>query len=996
VVTALQGTARLTRPTIPTPVDLRFRDGLAVRDVVNTAEKSLVRILFGGKSTVTVRELSRLEVREEALPGGATLSVHELSAGAILVNVARQLLRPGDEVQIRTPNAVAAVRGTTLSADCNTILHRCTFAVLAGNALVTPFGGSAVALRPNTVVAVTGTPATGVQTDPLQTLTPAQATQVMQQYAVKPPIQAAANQQQTGEAQLRTATQLVSAVTGTPMPPSSSASIAPSTADPTTSVVAAPVAADVSEVVEGDTSDDPDVPPPEPPPGPPELPPVVPPMKFILSGVNTTPTPVFPLTGSFTLSAPDSLFEVPVDGNATIAGPLLDAIGATMMLGSHALLIDGALTSLSMNPLFRFEASTSTIGGSLVVVGPQGAFNASGPLLEVTSSILTTSGGPLIVVEAGGTFAVTSLGTSPLLSLQAGILSTSGSLLDLRESAVALVGPVVKLGQRSLLTNARGPVLRIDGGFLSADAILTTDGIGNQMFLAGSLMDLSHATVTLRKVFDIPVGNSDILVQTLTPGEPSIRLQGSTLTLTEAGAELLRFGMAAEGSPSQTGVGLVANDSTLNLNGPLFALGGVHLLDGTPQLQLSRTVIDQRGGDSLIEVSTAPVTMVGGLLEAHDSTLTAASSLLRVADTSLTQSGDALPFMRFDQSMVQAADFFTELSGSMSLTAPLARLTSSLVTAGADFLYVGRESTFTSTASEPLIQLVDSALNAFTLLFNDGGQINLLGAPLLHAVNSQLTFDFAVVESEFGGQLASASHAPLVALDGGRLTSRGHLFLASGSGSGLYPTLGKPLQSVGSLLEARNGANIDAAGNALHLDAALLEATQPIFNLIGSMTQTTALSTGASTMDLLKSSLISTGPVVALNRGLINVHSGPLISLADGSTLVVTGDLLQLLNGSRINVFNGPLIRVGGSGSALSVSGALVLFGGSGGNAIVVNNSIAPTAILSGVPVSATSGGLVSIGPNPVQNPALGTISVSPGGSLIQATNGGTVNIAAP
>jgi hypothetical protein len=103
IVTALQGTAQLTRPTVPTAVGLRFKDGLLIRDIVDTQEKSRLRILFGGKSTVTVRELSRLEVREEALPTGGTLSIHELSSGAILVNVARQLLRPGDAVQIRTP-----------------------------------------------------------------------------------------------------------------------------------------------------------------------------------------------------------------------------------------------------------------------------------------------------------------------------------------------------------------------------------------------------------------------------------------------------------------------------------------------------------------------------------------------------------------------------------------------------------------------------------------------------------------------------------------------------------------------------------------------------------------------------------------------------------------------------------------------------------------------------------------------------------------------------
>jgi hypothetical protein len=203
------------------------------------------------------------------------------------------------------------------------------------------------------------------------------------------------------------------------------------------------------------------------------------------------------------------------------------------------------------------------------------------------------------------------------------------------------------------------------------------------------------------------------------------------------------------------------------------------------------------------------------------------------------------------------------------------------------------------------------------------------------------------------------------------------------------------LQTGGALLEATHGAAIDLTGNALRLDTALLEATAPVIRLIGSAALDTSLTTGGSTMDLFRSSVTSTGPVVALDKGIINVHSGPLINLADGSSLVVTGDLLSLLNGSKINVFNGPLVRVTGTGSRLNVGGALVFFGGTGGNQIVVNNSIPPTAAPGGIPVSATAGGSIAIGPNPVTNPELGNIAVSPGGSVMQAANGGTVTVGA-
>ena len=270
VVTAVQGTARLTRPATPTPVALRFTDGLAIRDVVDTAEQSLVRILFGGKSTVTVKELSRLEVREEPLPSGGTLSVHELSAGSILVNVARQLLRPGDEVQIRTPNAVAAVRGTTISADCNAVLHRCIFTVLAGSASITPLGGRTVPLAPNIALTVRGTQTTGIQAEPPQTISPEQASQLMQQYDIKPAVMAAAGQQQTGEVQLRTATQLVSAVVGTlETGPSPMATEAPPTVQTSSAVVTAPVVPEVAAVVEREPAISPESPSPEAPPAPP-------------------------------------------------------------------------------------------------------------------------------------------------------------------------------------------------------------------------------------------------------------------------------------------------------------------------------------------------------------------------------------------------------------------------------------------------------------------------------------------------------------------------------------------------------------------------------------------------------------------------------------------------------------------------------------------------------------------------------------------------------
>ena len=133
VVTAVQGQVQLTRPALAKPTLLRQKDDIMIQDVVDTREKSTARMLFGGKATVTMRELSRFEVREETLPGGATRSTVQLNSGAILVNVARQLMKPGDEVIINTNNAVATIRGSMIYAE-SLEPSQSTFAQISGTA----------------------------------------------------------------------------------------------------------------------------------------------------------------------------------------------------------------------------------------------------------------------------------------------------------------------------------------------------------------------------------------------------------------------------------------------------------------------------------------------------------------------------------------------------------------------------------------------------------------------------------------------------------------------------------------------------------------------------------------------------------------------------------------------------------------------------------------------------------------------------------------------
>src|SRR5258705_274056 len=112
VVTTLTGEATLARTALPAPVALKFKDDVFERDRISTGEKSIVRVLLGGKAIVTVRELSVVTITEE--PGRATV---DLSSGKIGLSVAKQRMRPGETLEIRTPNAVAAVRGTVITVE---------------------------------------------------------------------------------------------------------------------------------------------------------------------------------------------------------------------------------------------------------------------------------------------------------------------------------------------------------------------------------------------------------------------------------------------------------------------------------------------------------------------------------------------------------------------------------------------------------------------------------------------------------------------------------------------------------------------------------------------------------------------------------------------------------------------------------------------------------------------------------------------------------------
>ena len=129
VVTNIEGIATVARVALPEPRPLQFKDDLFLRDRITTGERSFVRVLLGGKATVTARERSVLTITE--VPGVATIN---LGAGRAAVAVAKGLMKPCEVIEIRTPNAVTAIRGTVVIAEVQPVSggHQSTITILRG------------------------------------------------------------------------------------------------------------------------------------------------------------------------------------------------------------------------------------------------------------------------------------------------------------------------------------------------------------------------------------------------------------------------------------------------------------------------------------------------------------------------------------------------------------------------------------------------------------------------------------------------------------------------------------------------------------------------------------------------------------------------------------------------------------------------------------------------------------------------------------------------
>src|SRR5438552_18658996 len=113
-VAALVGRGTLTHSGNAERAPAKVRDDVFVRDRIETAEKSVIRVLMGGRITVTVRERSVVTIIDDPMRPRA-----DLESGQLAFKVHEGGLRAGEVAEVATPNAIAGIRGSLIVAQAS-------------------------------------------------------------------------------------------------------------------------------------------------------------------------------------------------------------------------------------------------------------------------------------------------------------------------------------------------------------------------------------------------------------------------------------------------------------------------------------------------------------------------------------------------------------------------------------------------------------------------------------------------------------------------------------------------------------------------------------------------------------------------------------------------------------------------------------------------------------------------------------------------------------
>ena len=113
-VAALVGQGTITHSGNAERAPAKVRDDVFVRDRIETAEKSVIRVLMGGRITVTVRERSVVTIIDDPMRPRV-----DLESGKLAFKVHEGGLRAGEVAEVATPNAIVGIRGSLIVAQAS-------------------------------------------------------------------------------------------------------------------------------------------------------------------------------------------------------------------------------------------------------------------------------------------------------------------------------------------------------------------------------------------------------------------------------------------------------------------------------------------------------------------------------------------------------------------------------------------------------------------------------------------------------------------------------------------------------------------------------------------------------------------------------------------------------------------------------------------------------------------------------------------------------------
>ena len=975
VVTTLTGqVTRTASAPGEAPAPLRFKDGVFGADTIRTAERSFVRMLLERKAVLTVRELSVLRITEDA-----TQAAVDLKAGGLAVSVARPRLRPGEMVLVRTPNAVAAVRGTTIVVETQgAVTH---FHVLTGALDVASHANPTAWQRLQAPASLT---VTGTVVGAPRRLDDATRDRLNADYLSLRVAELSAPAEVMAQEQAK-AVLLARLLSGDgsggdevellAVADAQATQGAPGMQSPTQAPVTSPVVPATSAAV--------------PPP------------------LHTWNNQTVTVTGD--------LLSVPGATTSTLGSSLARATGSTVTVTNEVVDVTGALTARAATPFAALQSSTLA-SRTLALVQTGSLTLTGGPLLEAvgggastTDDLLRVTGGGRLFGPAGG----------PLLGLSGATLgvgngtgdrlleltgagsrvSLGGALLDATGSTVSLTGTsLVEVTTGAALDVAGASLVNLTGGALvlngTATGFLFSSTTAST--LGGGLLSTSGTDINAGIASP---GNLLSVSGPLTSGSatPLLSLAGGDVRARNLGVVSSATGVLTLGGAflDRAGAGntLVTTDDLLNVSaGGRLVAGGADAL-----LRFTGTTVNagNGSGDQLFQLTGAgsTATLAAGLLEASNTAFTlTGSSLVDVSAGAVLTATGAGPLAALSGGALalgNATGFAISSTGASRIAGSLLRTTNTGVTTTGDLVSVS--GTLADTGTAPLLDLTGGAVAARNgiLVSTANGRLSLNGPALARTGGTLATTD-DLFNISGGARLSSAGTGALLGFSGATVNvgnaSGDQLFVVTGAGSAA--TLAGSLLDASattftltgsSFVEVSSGATLTApgaapltalSGGALNLGGAtgfLVSSTSPS-TIGGSLLRTTG-SGVATTGNLVTVSgpLTDTGTAALLDLadGAVSARSGLAISSASGqlslngpalsrtgSTLTLTDDLVSITAGGRLTDT--------GAGSLLAFSTGTVNIGNAAGDQLFVVNGAGSQATLAG-PVLGTAGTALSL-----------------------------------